>query len=115
MTYVPCKTCQHCGTHTSPPYDPGTSSSARNVSCNEPACTTDTRTMRCLVDRCYYSLAYAEASSSEGWLIRDGEESSGARQLSSMEVMLSHRVMLPLLLMVMLLRLRLLLRRGCCC
>jgi len=72
MTYVPCKSCEHCGKHSSPRYDPAASRTARNVTCVD-AMECGSSDTSCLLGRCYYSLSYAEASSSEGWMIRDGE------------------------------------------
>jgi hypothetical protein len=72
MTYVPCKGCERCGRHTSPPFDAAASKTARNVTCGDPACAAAASASRCAAGVCYYSLSYAEASSSEGWLVRDG-------------------------------------------
>lgn len=75
LTYVPCKGCARCGAHASPPFDAARSATARNVSCGDGVCRARAQAvMRCDVglDRCYYSLSYAESSSSQGFLIRDG-------------------------------------------
>ena len=78
MTYVPCKSCEHCGGHTSAPYDPAASSTSEDVACGDVACLSSPAA-RCLAGRCYYSLVYAEASSSEGWLVKDGAPSRRRR------------------------------------
>ncbi|GBF92869.1 eukaryotic aspartyl protease [Raphidocelis subcapitata] len=71
LTYIPCAGCARCGAHTSPPFDPAASRSARNLTCGEPACAASAAATSCEGGRCYYSLAYAESSRSEGWLIRE--------------------------------------------
>lgn len=75
MTYVPCRACERCGRHTSPPFDPAASSTSHQLACAEPSCL-PYGGARCAAGMCYYSLSYAEASSSEGYLVRDGERAA---------------------------------------
>ncbi|KAI8471379.1 MAG: aspartic peptidase domain-containing protein [Monoraphidium minutum] len=78
MTYVPCGGCERCGAHTSPPYAPDASSTSTRIACGDASCAA-LGGSRCVgANQCYYSLSYAEASSSEGYLIRDVVNLPGA-------------------------------------
>ncbi|XP_077233719.1 aspartic proteinase Asp1-like [Tasmannia lanceolata] len=74
VTYVPCSTCEQCGTHQDPRFQPDLSSTYQPVKC----------TMDCSCDRdnvqCVYERQYAEMSSSSGVLGNDivsfGKESA---------------------------------------
>ncbi|MED6137091.1 hypothetical protein PIB30_061709 [Stylosanthes scabra] len=65
VTYVPCSTCQHCGTHQDPSFQPDLSKTYHPVKC----------TSRCNCDnkknQCTYERRYAEMSSSSGVLGED--------------------------------------------
>ncbi|XP_057491725.1 aspartic proteinase 36-like [Actinidia eriantha] len=78
VTYVPCSTCEHCGRHQDPKFQPELSSTYQPVKCNT-ACTCDNEGVQCLYER-----QYAEMSSSSGVLGEDilsfGNESELAPQ-----------------------------------
>ncbi|XP_071707511.1 aspartic proteinase 36-like [Rutidosis leptorrhynchoides] len=65
VTYVPCSTCEKCGKHQDPKFDPELSSTYEPVKCN----------IDCLCDndkkQCIYERQYAEMSSSSGVLGED--------------------------------------------
>ncbi|KAI3808545.1 hypothetical protein L1987_24498 [Smallanthus sonchifolius] len=65
VTYVPCSTCEHCGKHQDPKFDPDSSSTYRSVKCNID-CTCDNDRKQCI-----YGRQYAEMSSSSGVLGED--------------------------------------------
>ncbi|KAK9067021.1 hypothetical protein SSX86_014345 [Deinandra increscens subsp. villosa] len=65
VTYVPCSTCEQCGKHQDPKFDPELSSTYKSVKCNID-CTCDNNR-----DQCIYERRYAEKSSSSGVLGED--------------------------------------------
>ncbi|KAK3032891.1 hypothetical protein RJ639_034939 [Escallonia herrerae] len=62
VTYVPCSTCEQCGKHQDPKFQPELSSTYRPVKCNID-CTCDSDRVQCVYER-----QYAEMSSSSGVL-----------------------------------------------
>nr|GEY29552.1 aspartic proteinase-like protein 2 [Tanacetum cinerariifolium] len=64
-TYVPCSTCQQCGKHQDPKFDPESSDSYEPMKCNVD-CTCDSKKRQCVYER-----QYAEMSSSSGVLGED--------------------------------------------
>ncbi|KAH7652450.1 Aspartic peptidase A1 family protein [Dioscorea alata] len=74
VTYVPCSTCEQCGHHQDPRFQPDESSTYEPVKCNT-ACTCDKDKQQCTYER-----QYAEMSSSSGVLGKDvmsfGDESA---------------------------------------
>ncbi|KAL9229805.1 hypothetical protein vseg_005234 [Gypsophila vaccaria] len=65
VTYVPCNTCDQCGNHQDPKFQPDLSNTYHPVKCN-PDCTCDADN-----DHCTYERQYAEMSSSSGILGED--------------------------------------------
>ncbi|KAK6939687.1 Xylanase inhibitor, C-terminal [Dillenia turbinata] len=65
VTYVPCSTCEQCGKHQDPRFQPDLSSTYQPVKCNL-ACDCDTEK-----NQCTYERRYAEMSSSSGVLGED--------------------------------------------
>ncbi|KAL8246994.1 hypothetical protein R6Q59_008210 [Mikania micrantha] len=65
VTYVPCSTCEQCGKHQDPKFDPDSSSTYKPVKCNTD-CTCDKTKKQCIYER-----QYAEMSSSSGVLGED--------------------------------------------
>ncbi|KAK4771811.1 hypothetical protein SAY86_013586 [Trapa natans] len=65
LTYVPCSTCEHCGNHQDPKFQPELSSTYQPVKCNV-NCSCDNDGVQCVYDR-----HYAELSSSSGVLGED--------------------------------------------
>ncbi|KAG9138330.1 hypothetical protein Leryth_001517 [Lithospermum erythrorhizon] len=65
VTYVPCATCQQCGRHQDPKFQPDESSTYHAVKCNVD-CTCDSEREYCIYER-----QYAEMSSSSGVLGED--------------------------------------------
>lgn len=65
VTYVPCATCEQCGKHQDPKFDPESSTSYKPVKCNID-CTCDNKKEQCIYER-----QYAEMSSSSGVLGED--------------------------------------------
>ncbi|XVE94989.1 hypothetical protein REPUB_Repub02eG0057900 [Reevesia pubescens] len=65
VTYVPCSSCEHCGKHLDPRFQPDLSSTYQPVKCN-PSCNCDDAQKQCTYDR-----RYAEMSSSSGVLGED--------------------------------------------
>ncbi|KAK9061889.1 hypothetical protein SSX86_019073 [Deinandra increscens subsp. villosa] len=65
VTYVPCSTCEQCGKHQDPKFDPDSSSTYEPVKCNND-CTCDKAKKQCIYER-----QYAEMSSSSGVLGED--------------------------------------------
>nr|XP_016451006.1 PREDICTED: aspartic proteinase-like protein 2 isoform X2 [Nicotiana tabacum] len=65
VTYVPCSTCEQCGNHQDPKFQPEMSSTYRPVKCNID-CTCDNEREQCIYER-----QYAEMSSSSGVLGED--------------------------------------------
>ncbi|KAK9670310.1 hypothetical protein RND81_13G193200 [Saponaria officinalis] len=65
VTYVPCNTCDQCGNHQDPKFQPDLSNTYHPVKCN-PECTCDAEN-----DHCTYERQYAEMSSSSGILGED--------------------------------------------
>ncbi|KAI3785118.1 hypothetical protein L1987_44230 [Smallanthus sonchifolius] len=65
VTYVPCSTCEQCGKHQDPKFDPELSDTYKPVKCNID-CTCDNNR-----DQCIYERQYAEMSSSSGVLGQD--------------------------------------------
>ncbi|GLT58869.1 hypothetical protein SLA2020_317300 [Shorea laevis] len=78
VTYVPCSTCEQCGKHQDPRFQPDLSSTYDPVKCN-PSCNCDAEQKQCTYER-----RYAEMSSSSGVLGEDivsfGNESELAPQ-----------------------------------
>ncbi|XP_077233718.1 aspartic proteinase 36-like [Tasmannia lanceolata] len=74
VTYVPCSTCEQCGTHQDPRFQPDLSSTYQPVKCTT-NCTCDKGNVQCV-----YETQYAELSSSSGVLGNDivsfGKESA---------------------------------------
>ncbi|CAD5182531.1 unnamed protein product [Musa acuminata subsp. malaccensis] len=74
VTYVPCSSCEQCGNHQDPRFQPDMSSTYDPLKCNVD-CTCDKENMQCLYER-----QYAEMSSSSGLLgvdfISFGKESA---------------------------------------
>ncbi|KAK6120848.1 hypothetical protein DH2020_045404 [Rehmannia glutinosa] len=65
VTYVPCSTCEQCGKHQDPKFQPELSSTYHPVKCNiDCACDNDR-------EQCIYERQYAEMSSSSGVLGED--------------------------------------------
>ncbi|CAK9186294.1 unnamed protein product [Ilex paraguariensis] len=65
VTYVPCSTCEQCGRHQDPKFQPELSSTYQPVKCNiNCACDNDR-------EQCVYERQYAEMSSSSGVLGED--------------------------------------------
>ncbi|KAL8553752.1 hypothetical protein ACS0TY_002151 [Phlomoides rotata] len=65
VTYVPCSTCELCGKHQDPRFQPELSSTYRPVKCNiDCICDNDSK-------QCIYERQYAEMSSSSGVLGKD--------------------------------------------
>ncbi|XP_022985603.1 aspartic proteinase nepenthesin-1-like [Cucurbita maxima] len=62
VTYVPCSTCELCGKHQDPKFDPELSSTYQPVKCNSD-CTCDNDGVQCVYER-----QYAEMSTSSGVL-----------------------------------------------
>ncbi|KAL8165999.1 hypothetical protein V2J09_007498 [Rumex salicifolius] len=65
VTYVPCSTCESCGKHQDPRFQPEMSSTYEPVKCNID-CTCDEEEKQCVYDR-----RYAEMSSSSGVVAED--------------------------------------------
>ncbi|KAL8251008.1 hypothetical protein R6Q59_034701 [Mikania micrantha] len=65
VTYVPCSTCEQCGKHQDPKFDPELSSTYKRVECNMDCNCDDKR------NQCIYERRYAEKSSSSGVLGED--------------------------------------------
>ncbi|KAB1214860.1 Aspartic proteinase-like protein 2 [Morella rubra] len=65
VTYVPCSTCEQCGRHQDPRFQPELSSTYRTVKCNLD-CTCDNENVQCVYER-----QYAEMSTSKGVLGED--------------------------------------------
>ncbi|WCJ35518.1 Eukaryotic aspartyl protease family protein [Euphorbia peplus] len=65
VTYVPCSTCEHCGLHQDPRFQPDASSTYKPMKCN-PSCNCDDEGKQCTYER-----RYAEMSSSTGVLAED--------------------------------------------
>ncbi|URD99652.1 Eukaryotic aspartyl protease domain containing protein [Musa troglodytarum] len=65
VTYVPCSTCEQCGNHQDPRFQPDLSSTYEPVKCNVD-CTCDKEQKQCVYER-----QYAEMSSSSGVLGED--------------------------------------------
>ncbi|GAB4849024.1 hypothetical protein Ancab_003836 [Ancistrocladus abbreviatus] len=65
VTYVPCDTCEQCGNHQDPKFQPELSSTYQPLKCN-PDCTCDIEGAQCVYER-----QYAEMSSSSGVLAQD--------------------------------------------
>ncbi|XP_004244902.1 aspartic proteinase 36-like [Solanum lycopersicum] len=65
VTYVPCSTCEQCGNHQDPKFQPEMSSTYQPVKCNVD-CTCDNEREQCIYER-----QYAEMSSSSGVLGED--------------------------------------------
>ncbi|KAJ4701660.1 aspartic proteinase-like protein 2 [Melia azedarach] len=65
VTYVPCSSCQHCGKHQDPRFQPEMSKTYQPLKCN-PDCNCDNDRKHCIYDR-----RYAEMSSSSGVLGED--------------------------------------------
>ncbi|KAI3726333.1 hypothetical protein L1987_66130 [Smallanthus sonchifolius] len=65
VTYVPCSTCEQCGKHQDPKFNPELSDTYKPVKCNID-CTCDNNR-----DQCIYERQYAEMSSSSGVLGQD--------------------------------------------
>ncbi|KAF8410158.1 hypothetical protein HHK36_002680 [Tetracentron sinense] len=65
VTYVPCSTCQQCGRHQDPRFQPDSSSTYQPVKCNSD-CNCDSERVQCIYER-----QYAEMSSSSGVLGED--------------------------------------------
>ncbi|KAK6258604.1 hypothetical protein SCA6_013078, partial [Theobroma cacao] len=65
VTYVPCATCEQCGRHQDPKFQPDLSSTYQPVKCNLD-CSCDTDRVQCTYER-----QYAEMSSSSGVLGED--------------------------------------------
>ncbi|KAJ4836229.1 hypothetical protein Tsubulata_023850 [Turnera subulata] len=78
VTYVPCSSCEQCGKHQDPKFQPELSSTYQPVKCN-PGCNCDDEGKQCTYER-----RYAEMSSSSGVLAEDvlsfGNESELAPQ-----------------------------------
>ncbi|KAL5753082.1 hypothetical protein ACOSP7_023253 [Xanthoceras sorbifolium] len=78
VTYVPCSTCEQCGRHQDPKFQPDLSSTYQSVKCNID-CNCDQDRVQCVYER-----QYAEMSSSSGVLGEDilsfGNESELAPQ-----------------------------------
>lgn len=65
VTYVPCSTCEQCGKHQDPKFDPESSTTYKPVKCNID-CNCDSNKEQCIYER-----QYAEMSSSSGVLGED--------------------------------------------
>ncbi|XXG56973.1 hypothetical protein AAC387_Pa03g4256 [Persea americana] len=65
VTYVPCSTCEQCGKHQDPRFQPDLSSTYQPVKCNVD-CNCDSENVQCIYER-----QYAEMSSSSGVLGED--------------------------------------------
>lgn len=65
VTYVPCSTCEKCGRHQDPKFEPELSSTYQPLQCNLD-CNCDSEKVHCVYDR-----QYAEMSSSSGVLAED--------------------------------------------
>ncbi|KAL8240626.1 hypothetical protein R6Q59_013981 [Mikania micrantha] len=65
VTYIPCSTCQQCGKHQDPKFDPHSSSTYQPVRCNLDCKCDD------VMHQCTYGRQYAEMSSSSGVLGED--------------------------------------------
>ncbi|XP_022741477.1 aspartic proteinase-like protein 2 isoform X2 [Durio zibethinus] len=65
VTYVPCATCEQCGRHEDPKFEPDLSSTYKPVKCNLD-CNCDNDRVQCIYER-----QYAEMSSSSGVLGED--------------------------------------------
>ncbi|KAJ9166303.1 hypothetical protein P3X46_021077 [Hevea brasiliensis] len=65
VTYVPCSTCEQCGKHQDPRFQPEASSTYKPIKCN-PSCDCDDEGKQCTYER-----RYAEMSSSSGVLAED--------------------------------------------
>ncbi|OIW09673.1 hypothetical protein TanjilG_11060 [Lupinus angustifolius] len=65
VTYVPCSSCEHCGRHQDPKFQPDLSSTYQPVKCTID-CNCDNDKMQCMYDR-----QYAEMSTSSGVLGED--------------------------------------------
>ncbi|XP_038902862.1 aspartic proteinase CDR1-like isoform X1 [Benincasa hispida] len=65
VTYVPCSTCEECGRHQDPKFEPESSSTYEPVKCNID-CTCDNDGLQCVYER-----QYAEMSTSSGVLGED--------------------------------------------
>ncbi|KAK5843566.1 aspartic proteinase 36-like isoform X3 [Gossypium arboreum] len=65
VTYVPCATCEQCGRHQDPKFQPESSSTYQSVKCNSD-CNCDKSRVQCIYER-----QYAEMSSSRGVLGED--------------------------------------------
>ncbi|CAA6655235.1 unnamed protein product [Spirodela intermedia] len=74
VTYVPCSTCEQCGKHQDPRFQPDKSSTYQPVKCNADCACDDEK------NQCTYERQYAERSSSSGVLGEDlisfGKESA---------------------------------------
>ncbi|KAJ6320975.1 hypothetical protein OIU78_016217 [Salix suchowensis] len=65
VTYVPCSSCEQCGKHQDPRFQPELSSTYQPVKCN-PSCNCDDEGKQCTYER-----RYAEMSSSSGVIAED--------------------------------------------
>lgn len=66
VTYVPCSTCEHCGIHQDPRFQPDSSSTYKPVKCD-----IDCNSCDRVRNQCAYERQYAEQSSSSGVLGED--------------------------------------------
>eukprot|EP00798_Chlamydomonas_sp_ICE-L_P005797 gene5797-6078_t len=72
ITYVPCNDCAHCGSHFDAAFNPSASSSVTRLACGIAACNCGGSPCQCSNgNQCYYSIHYAEGSSSEGAMLVD--------------------------------------------
>lgn len=71
ITAIPCSSCQNCGHHMDPPFDPAASTSNEQVMCREEACGQLYQTKCGSGDRCSFSQHYSESSSLKGNFVRD--------------------------------------------
>ncbi|KAG0559873.1 hypothetical protein KC19_10G135800 [Ceratodon purpureus] len=79
ITYVPCSSCSHCGTHQNPSFKPEESSTYTAIHCDDLDC--ELGACAHSSNLCNYARHYAEQSFSSGFLARDivrfGKGSSG--------------------------------------
>lgn len=54
-----------------PPFDPAQSRTSQLLKCGDARCVCGSPACSCREGKCYYQRAYAERSSSEGWLVAD--------------------------------------------
>ncbi|GAV58771.1 Asp domain-containing protein [Cephalotus follicularis] len=80
VTYVPCSTCEQCGHHQDPKFQPELSSTYQPLSCNMD-CNCDDERVHCVYER-----EYAEMSSSSGVLGEDIISFGNQSELSSQRV-----------------------------